>query len=162
MPVAENIARIREQMKAAASRAGRNVDDITLMAVSKTVSPDLIRAAHLAGLRVFGENRVQEFAEKAGALRDLSDAEWHMIGHLQTNKAAKAAELFAGVDSIDSLRLAQKLFQARHAFVKDILGATAPLCRAGRYHLRQAASTPDVRTVCWAPLGLRSARVWIA
>jgi pyridoxal phosphate enzyme (YggS family) len=112
MPVAENIARIRERMKAAASRAGRNVDDITLMAVSKTVSPDLIRAAHLAGVRVFGENRVQEFAEKAGALRDLSDARWHMIGHLQTNKATKAAELFAGVDSIDSLRLAQKLNSA--------------------------------------------------
>ena len=109
MPVAENIARIRERMKAAARRAGRNVDDVTLMAVSKTVPPELIRAAYLPGVRVFGENRVQEFAEKVDALLDLSNAEWHMIGHLQTNKAAKAAELFAAIDSIDSLRLAQKV-----------------------------------------------------
>src|SRR5262249_13380535 len=62
-----------------------------------------------AGLRVFGENRVQEFAGKADNLHDLHKAEWHLIGHLQTNKAAKAAELFAAVDSVDSLRLAQKL-----------------------------------------------------
>src|SRR5439155_21925354 len=96
-------------MNAAAKRTGRDPDAVTLMAVSKTVPPEFIRAAHLAGIRVFGENRVQEFAEKVDALRDLSNAEWHMIGHLQTNKAAKAAELFAAIDSIDSLRLAQKL-----------------------------------------------------
>ena len=112
MPLAENIALVRKRMNAAAIRAGRNVDDVTLMAVSKTVPPDLVRAAYMAGVRVFGENRVQEFAEKVAALRDLSDAEWHMIGHLQTNKASKAAELFAAVDSIDSLRLAQKLNSA--------------------------------------------------
>jgi len=112
MPLAENIALVRKRMNAAAIRAGRNVDDVTLMAVSKTVPPELIRAAYLAGVRTFGENRVQEFAEKVDALRDLSDAQWHMIGHLQTNKAAKAAELFAAVDSIDSLRLAQKLNSA--------------------------------------------------
>jgi len=116
MPVAENIALVRKRMNAAAMRAGRNIDDVTLMAVSKTVPPELIRAAYLAGVRVFGENRVQEFAEKVDALRDLSDAQWHMIGHLQTNKAAKAAELFAAIDSIDSLRLAQKLnFAAQQA-----------------------------------------------
>src|SRR5882724_5503975 len=109
MPVAENIALVRKRMNAAAMRAGRNIDDVTLMAVSKTVPPELIRAAYLAGVRVFGENRVQEFAEKVDALRDLSDAQWHMIGHLQTNKATKAAELFSAIDSIDSLRLAQKL-----------------------------------------------------
>jgi PLP dependent protein len=112
MPLAENIALIRKRMNAAAIRAGRNVDDVTLMAVTKTVPPDLIRAAYSAGVRVFGENRVQEFAGKVDALRDLSNAEWHMIGHLQTNKAAKAAELFAAVDSIDSLRLAQKVNSA--------------------------------------------------
>jgi hypothetical protein len=109
MPLAENIAMVRERMNAAAIRAGRNVDDVTLMAVSKTVPPDLVRAAYMAGVRVFGENRVQEFAEKVDALRDLSNAEWHMIGHLQTNKAAKAVELFDTVDSINSLRLAQRV-----------------------------------------------------
>ena len=109
MPVADNTAIVQERIHAAALRGGRNVDDVTLMAVSKTVPPELIRAAYLAGVRVFGENRVQEFAKKIHALRDLSNAEWHMIGHLQTNKAAKAAELFVAVDSIDSLRLAQRL-----------------------------------------------------
>lgn len=120
MPLAENIALVRERMNAAAIRAGRNVDDVTLMAVSKTVPPDLIRAAYSAGVRVFGENRVQEFAEKVDALRDLSSADWHMIGHLQTNKAAKAAELFSAIDSIDSLRLAQKLNSAAQQSGKKV------------------------------------------
>jgi len=79
------------------------------MAVSKTFPPELIRESYDAGLRLFGENRVQEFAGKADPLKELHDAEWHLIGHLQTNKAAKAVELFTAVDSVDSLRLAQKL-----------------------------------------------------
>jgi len=79
------------------------------MAVSKTFPPERIREAYDAGLRLFGENRVQEFAHKWPALRNLPDAEWHMIGHLQSNKAARAAELFAGIDSLDSVRLAEKL-----------------------------------------------------
>jgi PLP dependent protein len=107
--VAENIALIRERIAAAAQRAGRNPADITLMAVSKTFPPELIRDAYSAGIRVFGENRVQDFAGKAGALRDLADAEWHLIGHLQSNKVAKAVELFGAVDSVDSVRLAERL-----------------------------------------------------
>jgi PLP dependent protein len=79
------------------------------MAVTKTFPPVRIREAYEAGLRLFGENRVQEFAHKWPALRDLPGAEWHMIGHLQSNKASRAAELFAAVDSLDSLRLAEKL-----------------------------------------------------
>ena len=109
MSIAQNLAQVRERITIAASRGGRNPQDIVLMAVSKTFPPERIREAYDAGLRLFGENRVQEFAGKAEALRDLHDAEWHLIGHLQTNKAAKAAELFAAVDSVDSLRLAQKL-----------------------------------------------------
>ena len=109
MPLAENIAAVRERLIAAARRAGRNPDDITLMGVSKTFPADAIRQAYVAGLRVFGENRVQEFSAKAAALRDLPDAEWHLIGHLQTNKAAKAVELFDTVDSVDSVRSAEKL-----------------------------------------------------
>jgi PLP dependent protein len=96
-------------MAAAARRVGRRPEEIALMAVSKTFPPELIREAYAAGLRMFGENRVQEFAGKADALHDLQDAQWHMIGHLQTNKAAKAAALFSRVDSVDSLRLAQRL-----------------------------------------------------
>jgi PLP dependent protein len=109
MSISENIAAVRERMAAAARRAGRDVNEITLMAVSKTHPPETIREAYEAGLRIFGENRVQEFAGKVEALQDLQDAEWHLIGHLQSNKAAKAAELFRAVDSIDSLKLAEKL-----------------------------------------------------
>ncbi|MGB9205747.1 MAG: YggS family pyridoxal phosphate-dependent enzyme [Terriglobales bacterium] len=109
MSIAENIAQVRERIAAAARRASRNPNEITLMGVSKTFPSESIREAYAAGLRVFGENRVQEFAGKAGALRDLPDAEWHLIGHLQSNKAAKATELFDAVDSVDSVRLAEKL-----------------------------------------------------
>jgi PLP dependent protein len=109
MSIVENVARVRERIATAARRAGRNPEEITLMGVSKTFPVERIREAHAAGLRVFGENRVQEFADKAGSLHDLSDAEWHLIGHLQSNKAVKAAELFGAVDSVDSVRLAEKL-----------------------------------------------------
>jgi pyridoxal phosphate enzyme (YggS family) len=109
MSVAENIARVRDRIAAAAKRAGCDPDEITLMGVSKTFPVASIVEAYAAGLRLFGENRVQEFAAKASAVRKLPDAEWHMIGHLQTNKAAKAAELFDAVDSVDSVRMAEKL-----------------------------------------------------
>ena len=112
MSIAENITQIRERIRSAAHRAQRDPDAITLMAVSKTFPPEAIRGAYEAGIRVFGENRVQEFAGKAEALRDLANAHWHMIGHLQTNKAAKAAELFQVIDSVDSLKLAEKLNDA--------------------------------------------------
>src|SRR6266567_1052425 len=107
--MAASIARVHEAIASAARRAGGDPRDIHLMAVTKTVPPEGIREAYDAGLRLFGENRVQEFATKADGLRGLAEAEWHMIGHLQSNKAVKAAELFAHVDSVDSLRLAQKL-----------------------------------------------------
>jgi pyridoxal phosphate enzyme (YggS family) len=109
MPIAENIARVRERMSAAAGRARRDPHEISLMAVSKTYPAERVHEAYESGIRLFGENRVQEFAEKAGALKSLADASFHLIGHLQTNKAGKAAELFSAVDSVDSLRLAQKL-----------------------------------------------------
>lgn len=112
MSIAENIAQVRERVRVAAMRAGRDPGAITLMAVSKTFPAESIREAFGAGIRVFGENRVQEFAGKADALRDLNDARWHLIGHLQSNKAGKAAELFQAVDSVDSLKLAEKLAEA--------------------------------------------------
>lgn len=120
MSISKNIVSIRDRIAAAAQRAGRDPKQISLMAVTKTFPPECIREAYVAGLRLFGENRVQEFAGKAEALRDLRDAEWHMIGHLQTNKAAKAAELFVAVDSIDSLRLAQKLNSAAQELGKRL------------------------------------------
>lgn len=112
MSVAENIARVRERIQFAAANAGRDPKEITLMAVSKTFLATRIREAYQAGIRHFGENRVQEFAGKVEDLRDLAEARWHMIGHLQSNKAAKAAELFHAVDSVDSLKLAERLSEA--------------------------------------------------
>ena len=112
MSIGENISKVRERIAWAARRAGRDPDQITLMAVSKTVEPERIREAYAAGIRVFGENRVQEFEKKAPALRDLVGAEWHLIGHLQSNKAKRAAELFGAVDSVDSVKLARKLDEA--------------------------------------------------
>jgi PLP dependent protein len=103
-----NLRGLQRRITQAAERAGRNPRDITLMAVTKTVSPERIREAYDAGIRVFGENRVQEFESKLQALHDL-DADWHMIGHLQSNKSAKATELFAYIDSVDSVKLAQRL-----------------------------------------------------
>jgi PLP dependent protein len=109
MSIAQNLTEVQERIAAAAKRAGRRLDEIALMAVSKTFSVERIREAYDGGLRWFGENRVQEFAGKVESLRDLHDAEWHLIGHLQTNKSTKAAELFGAIDSVDSLRLARKL-----------------------------------------------------
>jgi len=120
MSVAENIARVREQIKAAATRSGRNPEDIVLMAVTKTVPAERIRRAYDAGIRTFGENRVQEFAGKQEALRGLADAQWRMIGHLQSNKAASAVELFDAIDSIDSLRLARKVNAAAQELEKKV------------------------------------------
>ena len=114
MSIADNIARVKQRIFQAAARAGRNPDSVTLMAVSKVVEPERIHQAYEAGIRVLGENRVQEFADKASAVHDLTQAEWHLIGHLQSNKANKAAGLFHAIDSVDSLRLAQKLDQAAH------------------------------------------------
>ena len=120
MSVSDNVAEVRERIASAARRVTRPVGDIALMAVTKTHPPALIRQAYAAGLRMFGENRVQEFAGKADALADLADAEWHMIGHLQTNKAGKAVELFEAVDSVDSVKLAEKLDASARALGKRV------------------------------------------
>jgi len=120
MSIAENLERVRERIASAARRAGCNPDEIALMAVSKTFGPEAIREAYDAGQRLFGENRVQVFAEKSLALRELGNTEFHMIGHLQTNKAAKAVDVFCAVDSVDSLRLAEKLNLAAEKLGKRI------------------------------------------
>jgi PLP dependent protein len=120
MPISENIAALQERIAAAARRAGRSPVEVALMGVTKTHTPESVRQAYAAGLRLFGENRVQEFAAKAAALADLAAAEWHMIGHLQSNKAAKAAELFVAVDSLDSVRLGEKLDAAARSLGKKL------------------------------------------
>jgi len=106
--IASNLAEIRQRMARSASRAGRAAEDITLVAVSKTFPPEAIRDAYELGVRHFGENRVQEWESKRSTVTGL-DATWHLIGHLQSNKARRAANLFSRVDSVDSIALAQKL-----------------------------------------------------
>ena len=159
MSVAENIQRVRERIAAAAHRAGRRDEEVALMAVSKTFPPDIIRKAYAAGLRLFGENRVQEFAAKAPSLQDLASAEWHMIGHLQSNKAAEAAELFSAVDSVDSLKLAQKLNREAHKVAKAItvlieINVGGEPAKSG-----VAADSRELNDILEAAAGLESIRI---
>jgi len=109
--IKENLTRVRERIAAACRRSGRAPENVKLLAISKTFPPESIRSAYEAGLRAFGENRVQEAQAKRPALSDLNIM-WHLVGHLQTNKAKAARELFHWVHSVDSFRLAQKLDQA--------------------------------------------------
>jgi pyridoxal phosphate enzyme (YggS family) len=106
--IAENVKRVRERIARAAAISGRAADEITLVAVSKTFPVESILAAYECGLRHFGENRIQEWEAKKPHLTGL-DATWHFIGHLQSNKARRAAHLFGRIDSLDSTPLAQKL-----------------------------------------------------
>jgi len=113
----ENLERLEEAIACACRKAGRRRDDVELMAVSKTFPAASIAEASVLGLSLFGESRVQEFAAKEGQLegqrRDPSSPiRVHLIGHLQSNKALRAVELFNGIDSVDSLRLAERLNEA--------------------------------------------------
>jgi pyridoxal phosphate enzyme (YggS family) len=111
--MASRLAQVRARIEEAAARAGRS-DRVTLVAVSKTFPAERVREAHDAGQRAFGENRVQEGIWKIDSLAgDLQDVRWHLIGHLQTNKAKLAARSFDVVESVDSLRLARLLDAAR-------------------------------------------------
>jgi pyridoxal phosphate enzyme (YggS family) len=120
MTIVDNLSAVHDRIARAAQRAGRNADDIALMAVSKTQPAAKIIEAYEAGQRLFGENRVQEFSEKVGALASLRDANFHMIGHLQSNKAPKAAEVFHAIDSLDSAKLAERLNAAAEKLGKTL------------------------------------------
>jgi pyridoxal phosphate enzyme (YggS family) len=110
--IRENLQQVRQKIELAARRASRKPEEILLIGVSKTHPADAIRQAYDAGLRHFGENRVQEWEGKLGTLADLS-ARWHLIGHLQSNKATRAAKAFHSVDSVDDWSLAQRLDRAQ-------------------------------------------------
>jgi pyridoxal phosphate enzyme (YggS family) len=106
--IAERIAHVRQLVERAAERAGRSPADVTIVAVSKGFPPAAIDEAAIAGIADLGENRVQEAAAKIAALRGLP-VTWHLVGHLQTNKAKTALELFDIIHSVDSLHLAEAL-----------------------------------------------------
>jgi pyridoxal phosphate enzyme (YggS family) len=107
--MAKGLTNVRERITRAAERARRDPGEITLLAVSKKFPAAAIREAYAAGLREFGENYVQEFEAKAPELQDLAGARFHLIGHLQSNKSKKAAELFDVVQTVDSAKLAGRL-----------------------------------------------------
>lgn len=111
--IRDNFSRVQDRIATVAQKAGRSPEEITLIAVSKTHPAEAIRMAYAAGLRHFGENRVQEWQGKRAAVGNLP-ATWHLVGHLQSNKAARAAELFHTVDSVDDLALAHSLERARN------------------------------------------------
>jgi hypothetical protein len=128
--LAENLERLEDAISQACRRVGRSRGDVQLMAVSKTYPAAAIVEAAALGLRLFGENRVQEFAAKAPDLAALradgsiaaedEPIRMHLIGHLQSNKALRAAELFDAVDSVDSLRLAERLNEAARKLGKHL------------------------------------------
>ncbi len=116
MSLAGRIAEVQARIEAAALRAGRPPTDVLVVAVSKTVGPDAIATAYQAGLRHFGENRVEEAQTKIAALRTaLPDITWHMIGHIQSRKAPAMAGWFDWVHSVERLKVARRLSEAAQA-----------------------------------------------
>lgn len=105
----ERLERVEERIHRAAERAGRKRSDITLVAVTKKFPAEVVCEAYGLGLRVFGENYVQEFEGKRAGLGGLTEAQFHLIGHLQSNKARIAAEIFQAIETVDSEKLARRL-----------------------------------------------------
>jgi len=120
MPLAANLAQIRDLIANACRRSNRSESEVALMAVSKMHPAAAVIEAYAAGLRLFGENRVQEWQEKSLALASLVDAEVHLIGPLQSNKTTRAAELFHAIDAVDSLKIAARLDAAAAALGKKL------------------------------------------
>lgn len=109
--LSERLLQVEERIQTAVHRAGRKRDEVTLIAVTKKFPAEVVREAYQLGLRVFGENYVQEFERKHPALADLEGAEFHLIGHLQSNKSRIAGDLFQVIETVDSEKLARRLDQ---------------------------------------------------
>lgn len=107
--IQNNLLEINERLARAAQKAGRKSSEIQIVAVTKNFPESVIRLAYQTGLRRFGENRIQEAVPKIESMHDCPEIKWHLIGHLQSNKARKAVERFALIQSVDSLALAQKI-----------------------------------------------------
>ena len=120
MFIAQNLERLRNQVADACARAHRQPTEVALMAVSKMHPVDLLLEAHAAGQRLFGENRVQEWQQKAETAASLEGLEMHLIGPLQSNKTSKAAELFHAIDTVDSLKIATRLHESARALNKQL------------------------------------------
>jgi len=155
--VAANLADIRARIAAAASRAGRDAAGIKLVAVSKTFGTDYVRAAYAAGQRDFGENKVQEALQKVADTTDMPDIRWHLIGHVQSNKARKTAGPFACIQSVDSLDLLHRLDAAAagQGTAFDVLVQVDLAGEATKF----GAAEVEVEQVVRAALGARTVRL---
>jgi PLP dependent protein len=111
--ISDNLQRLRGQIEVACTDCGRNTNEVTLLAVSKTFGADAVREAYAAGQREFGENYIQEGVDKIAQLVDLPQLVWHMVGPIQSNKTRLVAENFAWVHSIDRYKTAQRLSEQR-------------------------------------------------
>jgi PLP dependent protein len=152
--IAERLAQVRTRIAAAAARSGRPASAVTLVVVSKTMPVARIQEALAAGGRIFGENRVQEAREK---IPRLPAASWHLVGHLQTNKARQAVELFDCVHSLDSVKLAQEL--NRHSLAAGKLMRCLVEVNVGEEPQKSGAAREDVRQLCKAAQELPALRI---
>ena len=156
--IADRVAAVRERIARAAERASRSPAEVTLVAVSKTHPTPAVREAFAAGVRDFGENRVQEAEEKVEATVDLAAAglRWHLVGHLQSNKARRAAALFDVVESVDSIELGRRLAREAAA-ARRTLSTLIQVDLAGeetKFGLEEAQLFPALEALRDAP-GLR-------
>jgi pyridoxal phosphate enzyme (YggS family) len=154
--IATNLQSVRSRLDAAARRVNRDPSTIRLIAVSKTFSADHVRAAYAAGQVDFGENKVQEGLQKIGATADMK-IRWHLIGHLQSNKARKAAGAFACIHSVDSVELLRKL----DAAAADAGAAPELLVQVdlASEETKFGAATAEARRIVDAAATIRAARV---
>ena len=160
-PIGEGLAEARRQIDAAAVAAGRKPAEVVLLAVSKTHPAQAVRAAHAAGQRDFGENRVQELVAKAAALADLADLRWHMIGSLQTNKVRDLLGVpgLALLHSLDRVRLADELQRelAREGRALDVLLQIHATDEASKHGCPIDAAAPLLMSSAWTMALIRSA-----
>jgi PLP dependent protein len=155
--ISENIHRIQEKIAEAAASCGRSADAVTLLAISKTFPPEAITHAMAAGLRRFGENRVQEAQGKILNLANAERLEWHLVGHLQSNKASRAAELFDVIESVDSIKTARRLNQATLE-----MGKTLPVLlqvKLGGEDTKSGAVPAEIREIVEAFTQLKGLRL---
>jgi PLP dependent protein len=155
--IRSNLQWIKERMTIAASSCGRSSDEILLLAISKTFPTEAIARAAEAGVRHFGENRVQEAEAKILYFRELLKLEWHLVGHLQSNKARRAAELFDVIHSIDSAKLAVRLDQACDEIGKDL--SVLLQVDLGKEETKFGADVNQVREIVESVLRLKSIRL---
>jgi PLP dependent protein len=155
--IAHNIQSIRERIAKVATECGRSSEGIMLLAVSKTFTVESIFQAAQAGVSQFGENRVQEAEGKIDHFRKIPNLEWHLVGHLQTNKARRAAELFDVIQSVDDIRLAEKL---NHASLE--IGKTLSVLLQvdlGGEETKFGADSAQIREIASAVSGLKGIRL---